>query len=105
MYCHYAMDEFSESSKLNGDNEASSTSVRSTRRGILRSSALLTALSVGTTGSVTGDIGIKPADVTDADWTMWRFNRANTGYNPQINQIDALEAAWGEPYIPADRPC
>jgi outer membrane protein assembly factor BamB len=102
MYCHYAMDEVSESSKLNGDNEASSTSVRSTRRGILRSSALLTALSVGTTGSVTGDIGITPADVTDADWTMWRFNRANTGYNPQINQIDALEAAWGEPYIPAD---
>lgn len=92
------MSDTSQGSNPSDDDDSSS--VHSTRRNILRSSALLAVLSSGAATGAAGRAPVSPADVTDADWTMWRFNRANTGFNPQIGQVDELEMTWDSPYTP-----
>ncbi len=74
------------------------------RRNALRLTGLV-ALGVGATGGAIagGEQGGaestdvpegEPTDVTDSDWTMWRFNRSNTGLNPQAFGGTEFPNSW-----------
>jgi len=61
---------------------------------------LLAAVSAGagTGRSVTGDEHVDSESVTESDWTMWRFNRSNTGFNPHISRIEEFSFKWDSAY-------
>lgn len=84
-----------------GGRQDSSTN----RRRLLQASLALASLSLSpAVGSATsGYREAKPQDVVDEDWTMWRFNRSNTGINSHIPRIESFSERWDEPYTPSDQ--
>lgn len=76
---------------------------RTNRRDVIKASLVLaTAISGPSVASATAQ-ELETEDVTDADWTMWRFNRSNTGNNPHVGRIEALEEAWDQSYTPSSQ--
>lgn len=59
---------------------------RLSRRRMLKTTGAGAVLGAASTASAgqqrTQEDDPEPAEVTNADWTMWRFNRSNTGRNP-----------------------
>jgi len=73
--------------KFDGDV---ATPKKAERRDVLRVPLLLAATSpgAGTGRSITGDNHAGSGSITESDWTMWRFKRGDTRFDPHITRIE-----------------
>ena len=73
------------------------------RRRLLQASLALASLSLSPAvgSAVSEHRGSESQDVVDSDWTMWRFNRNNTGINSHIPRVESFTKQWDEPYTPS----